>query len=141
MGSNSHNLHLTRSRAISVSQVRFCQTFAAILTPEFVPGESEIADEVIKESRNELREARDFLEDVRLAFPQVCLIRHFKISCNDLLYLTETRFFEFMVDIVGKTSSVQRLVSSTDLLKVKRLYVIRSNCTCALDHLTSSRQM
>lgn len=39
-------------------------------------GDSEIASTVINESEAEGEEARKFLEDVRVTFPQVCRFEH-----------------------------------------------------------------
>lgn len=39
-------------------------------------GDSEIASTVINESEAEGEEARKFLEDVRVTFPQVCRFKH-----------------------------------------------------------------
>lgn len=46
-------------------------------------GESEIASKVASESEAEGEEARKFLEDVRVTFPQVCLedVKEFLFSC------------------------------------------------------------
>ncbi|BBN12428.1 Na+:H+ antiporter [Marchantia polymorpha subsp. ruderalis] len=58
---------------------------------EFI-GESEVADAVIKESENEEVEARRFLEDVRLLFPQVLRV----IKTKQVTYAVLTRLSAYV---------------------------------------------
>lgn len=47
--------------------------FILFLQYHLTSGDSEIASLVIKESEDEGEEARKFLEEVRVSFPQVCI--------------------------------------------------------------------
>lgn len=64
-------------------------------------GESEIASKVASESEAEGEEARKFLEDVRVTFPQVCLEDEKESSFrawqySNLSFVSKT-FFRFCV--------------------------------------------
>nr|XP_043608421.1 sodium/hydrogen exchanger 8-like [Erigeron canadensis] len=53
-------------------------------------GDSEIASEIISESELEVEEAKKFLDDVRLAFPQVLhVLKTRQVACSVLIHLFE----------------------------------------------------
>ncbi|CAM6099086.1 unnamed protein product [Calypogeia fissa] len=58
-------------------------------------GESEFSDAVIKESQSEGRDARDFLEDVRLSFPQVLRV----IKTKQVTYAILSRLSAYVTSL------------------------------------------
>ena len=66
-----HLFHFEMTFVFYVYSVRFCKKFDFSHLFIFLGG-SDIASIVISESEAEGEEARKFLEDVRVTFPQVC---------------------------------------------------------------------
>lgn len=74
-------------------------------------GDSEIASSVINESEAEGEEARTFLEDVRVTFPEVCRFKHtadaFYLISHAGCYLGFDSQVSFEVIVVNLVSSLQ----------------------------------